>query len=78
MTFGPRSREPRGTIDLTLTPGDAVEIRGGRGHGTLEAFEDVSTPSGATVRIARVKRPRSRVYVFPDMLVRLIGQEDKG
>lgn len=72
MTWGPR-REPKGEIDITLAPGDEVEIAGGRGHGVLEAFEDVPTPSGRTVRIARVRRPRTRVWVFPDLLRRKEG-----
>lgn len=38
----------------------------------LEAIEEVPTPSGRTVRVARIRRPRAGVsWEFPDMLRRL-------
>lgn len=73
--FGSRSRVARGSLDDTLVPGDAVEIIGGRmrGRAILEAIEDVPAPSGSTVKIARLRRPRAgECWEFPDMIRRAV------
>lgn len=72
--FGSARRIARGRIDDTLGPGDKVLIVGGRMYGgkaTIEAIEDVPTPSGMTVRIIRLRRPRAGIaWEFPDMIER--------
>lgn len=75
MTFSFRPEQaPQGSVDPTLSPGEAVDVIGGRyrgAHAVLEGFEDVPTPSGSTVRVARIRRPRAGVtFEFPDMLRR--------
>ena len=72
--FGERREDRRGSLDLSLAPGEAVEVIGGRLRGSsavLEEIETVPTPSGGTVRVARIRRPRAGVsWEFPDMLRR--------
>lgn len=79
MTFGARPIVRKVSIDLTLAPGDRVRFSGGRmrgGSGVLEAIEDVPTPSGRSVRVARVRRPRAGVsYEFPDLLERMVDRD---
>lgn len=72
--FGERPEERRGSLDLTFAPGDTVKVIGGRLRGSsavLEEIETVQTPSGGTVHVARIRRPRAGVsWEFPDMLRR--------
>lgn len=73
--FGSRPGRAQGRVDLTLRPGDPIEVIGGRLRGStavLEDWEDVPTPSGATVRVVRIRRPRAGVsWEFPDMVRRV-------
>lgn len=79
--FGAARRLPRGHVpppdDPPLVPGDQVTVIGGRLSGSkavLEEVETVPTPSGSTVRIARVRRTRAGVsWEFPDLLRRIEG-----
>lgn len=57
-----------------MKPGDRVLIVGGPYHkskGVLEAVGEEPTPAGFSVRLARVKRPRSTVVVFEHQIQEL-------
>lgn len=55
----PEGRAPAGSAP---EPGDRVRIVAGRHRsaaGVLEGIHDVGTPSGSTVKVAIVRRPRA-------------------
>lgn len=72
--FGAAQRPEQGQ-DLQLPePGDRVEVISGRNRGSsgvLEEIETLPTPSGSTVKVGRVKRPRSTIWEFPHLLRRI-------
>lgn len=72
--FGSRPGRPRGRFDLSLQPGDPVEVIGGPHRGStavVEAWDDIPTPSGASIRLVRIRRPRAGVsWESPDMVQR--------